>query len=102
MVALDKYPSRPANGPIAVIGMGCRLPGDIDSPAALWNLLMEGREAVGPREQGHRVRDGKRDGGHGAGADTVRALPLDDGELGEGEGLGVHVGTGEVRARPWA
>lgn len=52
MVALDKYPSRPANGPIAVIGMGCRLPGDIDSPAALWNLLMEGREAVGPPPPG--------------------------------------------------
>ncbi|MFF3396181.1 SDR family NAD(P)-dependent oxidoreductase [Streptomyces sp. NPDC002669] len=26
--------------------MGCRLPGDADSPAALWRLLVEGREAV--------------------------------------------------------
>ncbi|MFF1960137.1 SDR family NAD(P)-dependent oxidoreductase [Streptomyces sp. NPDC058220] len=32
---------------IAIIGMGCRLPGDTDSPAALWQLLTEGREAVG-------------------------------------------------------
>ncbi|KUL43815.1 polyketide synthase [Streptomyces sp. NRRL F-4489] len=32
---------------IAVIGMGCRLPGDTASPAALWRLLAEGRDAVG-------------------------------------------------------
>lgn len=32
---------------LAVIGMGCRLPGDIDSPASLWRLLAGGRDAVG-------------------------------------------------------
>ena len=32
--------------PIAVIGAGCRLPGGTDSPAALWQLLMDGRDAV--------------------------------------------------------
>lgn len=42
-----RHPSNKTTDPIAVIGMGCRLPGDIDSPAALWQLLTEGQEAVG-------------------------------------------------------
>src|SRR5438105_15444023 len=33
--------------PIAIIGMGCRFPGDASSPAALWNLLSRGVDAVG-------------------------------------------------------
>lgn len=32
--------------PIAVIGMGCRLPGGIDSPAGLWAALLRGVNAV--------------------------------------------------------
>ncbi|MGW7692539.1 SDR family NAD(P)-dependent oxidoreductase [Streptomyces asiaticus] len=34
-------------GRIAIVGMGCRLPGDTDAPAALWRLLADGRDAVG-------------------------------------------------------
>src|SRR6187397_2000103 len=34
------------NDPIAVIGIGCRFPGGINHPDALWKLLIEGREAV--------------------------------------------------------
>ena len=41
----------PARGsmdePIAVIGLGCRLPGEIAGPEALWQFLHEGRSAVG-------------------------------------------------------
>ncbi|MFE9610944.1 SDR family NAD(P)-dependent oxidoreductase [Streptomyces sp. NPDC006012] len=33
---------------IAIIGMGCRLPGGITGPDELWRLLMEERDAVGP------------------------------------------------------
>ena len=33
--------------PIAVVGLGCRLPGDIQGPEALWQFLSEGRSAVG-------------------------------------------------------
>ncbi|MGW6271921.1 acyltransferase domain-containing protein [Streptomyces sp. NPDC055060] len=32
---------------VAVIGIGCRLPGEVTSPAAFWRLLSEGRDAVG-------------------------------------------------------
>ncbi|MEY9842154.1 type I polyketide synthase [Streptacidiphilus sp. EB103A] len=34
--------------PIAVIGMGCRFPGGVETSAALWHLAAEGRRTVGP------------------------------------------------------
>ena len=32
--------------PIAVIGMGCRLPGGIDSPELLWEALLRGDDLI--------------------------------------------------------
>ena len=33
--------------PIAILGVGCRLPGSSVTPEAYWQLLSEGRDAVG-------------------------------------------------------
>ncbi|MFD7712695.1 type I polyketide synthase [Streptomyces sp. NPDC059786] len=34
--------------PVAIVGMGCRFPGDVASPGDLWRLLSEGGDAIGP------------------------------------------------------
>ena len=34
------------NEPIAIIGMGCRLPGNVNNPKALWDLLANGIDAI--------------------------------------------------------
>ncbi|MGW5639849.1 beta-ketoacyl synthase N-terminal-like domain-containing protein, partial [Streptomyces sp. NPDC003832] len=37
----------PADEPIAIVGMACRFPGDVESPEDLWRLVGEARDAVG-------------------------------------------------------
>ena len=37
-----------AREPIAVIGLGCRVPGGGDDPARFWALMRDGVDAIGP------------------------------------------------------
>ncbi len=66
----DKDVARPAvagqhdERDIAIIGMACRLPGGIEDPTALWQLLEEERCAVGP------LPDGRWQWPEGIGPDT--------------------------------
>jgi len=38
--------NRAARAPIAVVGIGCRFPGDVSNTTAYWRLLSDGRDAI--------------------------------------------------------
>ncbi|MBN0043607.1 SDR family NAD(P)-dependent oxidoreductase [Streptomyces actuosus] len=49
--------------PIAVVGVGCRLPGDINGPGAFWQHLLAGTDAIGhvPAKRWRAFDDGSAD-----------------------------------------
>ncbi|KAI4268067.1 MAG: hypothetical protein LQ337_008059 [Flavoplaca oasis] len=51
-VSFPNYHEKPLSQqlePIAVVGMGCRLPGDVSSPSEFWDLMIEKRSGQTPK-----------------------------------------------------
>ncbi|MEY7974417.1 type I polyketide synthase, partial [Saccharomonospora xinjiangensis] len=63
--------------PIAVVGMACRLPGDVRSPEQLWQLLTEGRDGLVPLPVDRGWEDERTDGS----AEDSPSLPAAGGFL---------------------
>ncbi|MFF2848875.1 SDR family NAD(P)-dependent oxidoreductase [Streptomyces sp. NPDC058001] len=66
--------SVPHDEPVAIVGIGCRFPGEVHSPEDLWRLVSEGREALSdvPADRGWDLERviGQDHAGPGAGAVT--------------------------------
>ncbi|MCI3226486.1 SDR family NAD(P)-dependent oxidoreductase, partial [Streptomyces sp. NP-1717] len=52
-------PTVTAGDPVAIVGIGCRFPGDVRSPDDLWRLLAAGTDAISefPDDRGWRLDD---------------------------------------------
>ncbi|MEO0416890.1 MAG: polyketide synthase, partial [Verrucomicrobiota bacterium] len=45
---MSKQGMEAQNEPLAIVGIGCRLPGGVTGPESYWQLLMEGRSGIVP------------------------------------------------------
>lgn len=85
------------DAPLAVVGVGCRLPGGVDGPEAFWDLLVGGRDAVGT------VPEGRWDAftpASGPERDVLDRLPRTGGFLDDVAAFDAgHFGIGEAEAR---
>ncbi|MGQ4366326.1 SDR family NAD(P)-dependent oxidoreductase, partial [Streptomyces sp. SAS_272] len=64
-------PAALADDPLAIIGMGCRFPGGVETPEQFWDLLLQGEDSIGgfPTDRGWDNLTAFDDLG-GAGGDT--------------------------------
>ncbi|SCG47100.1 Acyl transferase domain-containing protein [Micromonospora zamorensis] len=74
----------PAPEPIAIVSMGCRLPGGIRGPEQLWDLVTDGRDAIGefPPDRGWDLGALSELSTAGAGAFLYEAGDFDPGFFG--------------------
>ncbi|MEV0074453.1 type I polyketide synthase [Amycolatopsis sp. NPDC050768] len=72
-------PAVHSGDPIAVVAMACRYPGGVTAPEQLWDLVSDGRDAIGPfpADRGWDLRELRQAGD----AEAGRALPLKGGFL---------------------